>query len=444
MAKKKFKLRWFHFVGAIVLVFVILWAISSSRTKETEVTTETAQKRSIKETVSASGKIQPEIEVKIGSEITGEIVDLLIKEGDSVKKGDLLLRINPDLLQSDQQRNVANMNNAKANLANAKARLAQQEARFKTEIIPNYKRSKSLYEKRVISEYEWQQVEANYQAAQQEIDALRAGADAAAYSVRASEATVNQSNKNLLRTEIYATMNGIISKLSVEKGERVAGVGTVAGVELLRIADLSSIILKVEVSENDILKISRGDTATIDIDAYPNRKFKGLVYEMANSPLTTAGQTLTTDQVSNFQVKIRLIPDSYADLLTLSKQPFRSGMSGSAEIETDERKGVITVSIEAVVLREDEGKDSSKQAARVGEDTRRECVFINNKGVAKMMYVTTGIQDSKYIEIKTGVDEKAEVITGPYNVVSRTLKNGEKIKVNKNAFDVKKKLKKQE
>lgn len=453
--KKKFKLKWYYWVLIIFGIVAIVAVVASGGDSKQKVSVEKAQNRDITETVSSNGKIQPEIEVKIAPEVSGEIVDLYVKEGDSVKKGQLLVRINPDLLQSDLERNRANLNNSRANYANAKARLAQLQARMKAELEPAFKRNKKLYADKVISDAEFETAKSVYESAVQEIEAAQASVDAAKYSVEASDALLSQSSKNLLRTEIFATMDGIISKLSVKKGERVVGTASMAGTELLRIADLSQMEMLVDVSENDIIRVSIGDTATIEVDAYPGKKFRGVVKEVANSA-TTSGTT-STDQVTNFEVKVRILRDSYTELMkgmSTKVSPFRPGMSGTADIETDLQHGVLSIPIEAVSSRsrddskgdaskskskdDDEGEDekedvkddtkTTKKTTNI-KDEKKEVVFLYKAGKVQMIEVETGIQDSKHIRIIKGINVGDEIVIGPYSAISKTLKDGKEVEV---------------
>lgn len=439
--KKKFKLAWYYWVLILIVLVAILAAVFGGGDGKKKVAIEKAEKRDITEIVSSNGKIQPEVEVKIAPEVSGEIIGLFVKEGDSVKKGQLLVRINPDLLQSDLARTQANLNNSKAQLENAKARLAQLEARMTAEIEPAYKRNKQLYADKVISDAEFETAKSVYQAAQKDIDAAKATVNASRYSVQSAQALLSQSSKNLLRTEIYATMDGIISLLNVKEGERVVGTATMAGTELLRIADLSQMEMQVDVSENDIIRVSLGDTATIEVDAYPGEKFKGVVKEVANSA-TTSGVS-STDQVTNFEVKIRVLRDSYAKLMegkSLRLSPFRPGMSGTADIETDLKTDVLSIPIESVTTREpkkekgkedNDGEDDEKPSKPKKEDEveeeKTEVVFVYGDGKVKMVEVKTGIQDSKYIQITKGLKKGDEVVVSPYSAISKTLKDGTEV-----------------
>lgn len=458
--KKKFKMAWYYWVLIFVVAIGIMMVVFGNKESHQKVSAEAAEKRDITEIVSSNGKIQPEVEVKIAPEVSGEIVDLFVNEGDSVKKGQLLVRINPDLLQSDESRSRANLNNARANYENAKARLAQQEARLKSEIEPSYKRNKKLHDDKVISDAEFEISQSTYQAAVREIEAAKASVEAAKYNIDASEALLSQSSKNLLRTEIFATMDGVISKLNVKKGERVVGTATMAGTELLRIADLTQMEMKVDVSENDIIHVSLGDTAIVEVDAYPGKKFKGIVKEVANSATSSTSAT-STDLVTNFEVKVRILRESYADLmkgLSNKLSPFRPGMSGTADIQTDIQHKVLSIPIESVTTRskdkknngdkdkaddenkgeepppgeEDNAESNSDAKAKKDEDAKddkKEVVFKIENGKVVMVEVKTGIQDSKYIQILEGVKPGDKIITGPYSAVSKTLKDGDIVEV---------------
>lgn len=445
--KKKFKMAWYYWVLILIVLVAILAAVFGGGDAKLKVAVEKAENRNITEIVSSNGKLQPEVEVKIAPEVSGEIIGLFVKEGDSVKKGQLLVRINPDLLESDLERTRANLNNSKANLENAKARLAQLEARMKAEMEPAYKRNRKLYADKVISDAEFETAKSVYQAAEKDIDAAKATVNASRYSVQSAGALLSQSSKNLLRTEIYATMDGIISLLNVKEGERVVGTATMAGTELLRIADLSQMEMQVDVSENDIIRVSIGDTATIEVDAYPGEKFKGVVKEVANSA-TTSGVS-STDQVTNFEVKIKVLRESYAELMkgkSIRLSPFRPGMSGTADIATDLQAGVLSIPIESVTTRtpkkekggddEKKGKQDKKEEEKPsyskddeGKDEKKEVVFVYADGKVKMVEVETGIQDSKHIQILKGLKKGEEVVVSPYSAISKTLKDGKEVQV---------------
>ncbi|TYP76003.1 efflux RND transporter periplasmic adaptor subunit [Aquimarina intermedia] len=369
----------------------------------------------ITETVAATGKIQPEVEVKLSSEVSGEIIDLPVTEGQQVNKGDLLVRINPDIIQSGLNRSQAALLNVKAGLQQAEASLKEAQA--------NYERNKALFDKGVISKAEWDRSISAYEVAE-------AAKQSAFYSVRSAQATVNEAMDNLDRTTIYAPMSGTISKLDVELGERVVGTQQMAGTEIMRVANLDNMEVEVDVNENDIVKIEVGDSTIVEVDAYLKKEFKGLVTEIANS----AENTLSADQVTNFKVKVRVLKSSYQDLTEGKSEfysPFRPGMTATVDIITDQRVKSIGVPISAIVIKNDttSGKPSNDKALTSDSDKKFECVFVKEGEVAKLRVVKTGIQDDSNIEITSGLGEGDEVITGPYTLVTKSLKNGDKVKI---------------
>ncbi|WP_111685008.1 efflux RND transporter periplasmic adaptor subunit [Winogradskyella tangerina] len=410
-------------LGVVVLFIVILiggksmgWFGKKGNFKE--VTVKEVALKDIVETVSATGKIQPEVEVNISSEVSGEIIELPFKEGQDVKKGDLLVRVNPDLIQSALNRSQATYQNVRAGLEQAEASLRQAKA--------DYERNKTLFEKGVISKATWDQSVAAYETAE-------AARNSAYYSVQSSAASVNEARDNLARTTIYSPMSGTISSLSVELGERVVGTQQMAGTEILRVADLTNMEVEVDVNENDIVKVSIGDSTIVEVDAYLKKEFKGVVTEIANS----AAGTLAADQVTNFKVKVKILEESYTDLTEgkpESYSPFRPGMTATVDIITKTRKDAIAVPISAIVIKTD--TSSTKKPFKVSteasdepkkEEEKFECVFINDNGKAKLRVVETGIQDDTFIEVVSGLSKDDKIITGPYNMVSKTLKPGDLI-----------------
>lgn len=407
-------------VGALLLLLVIgkSTGMFGKKGNFKQVTTQQVELKEVVETVSATGKIQPEVEVKISSEVSGEILELPFKEGQQVKKGDLLVKVNPDLIQSALNRSQASYQNVKANLEQAEASLKQAKA--------DYDRSKALFDKGVISRADWDRAIATFETAQ-------AGRSSAYYGVQSAGATVNEARDNLSRTTIYAPMSGTISLLNVELGERVVGTQQMAGTEILRVANLNNMEVEVDVNENDIVKVNIGDTTIVEVDAYLKKEFKGVVTEIANS----AAGTLAADQVTNFKVKVRIIEESYADL-TESKpkaySPFRPGMTATVDVITDKREKTVAVPISAIVIKTDTssakkvyGKKIETNTPSTKEEEKFECVFVDENGVAKLRVVKTGIQDDTNIEIISGLKEGDKIITGPYNMVSKTLKPGDKI-----------------
>ena len=451
MAKKSNK--WIWYLGGSIVVLIIIVIIGKSagwigNQESIKVSVAKAEKKNIVESVSANGKIQPEIEVKISSDVSGEIKELYVKEGDSVHAGTLLARIDRELYQSALDRSEATLNNSRANLANSKARQVQSEAKF-LEIEAQYNRNKKMYEQKLISDAEMETSRSTYTSTKADVEAAKQSVMGAEYTVKSLEASLREAQKNLTRTEIFSPVTGVVSKLSVEKGERVVGTSQMAGTEMMRIANLNDMEVSVDVNENDIAKVSIGDTTLIDVDAYTNRKFKGVVYEVANSATTSA--TTTSDQVTNFVVKIRILRNSYADLIEVGGKKhdvFRPGMSASVEIQTKCEYDVIAVPIEAVTIRSKSdldstaAKDKKKSIVKTGEikkDDEIEVVFVCSNDILSLKKVKTGIQDDKFIQILTGINEHDEVVTGPYSAISKTLKVGDKVKkVSKEElFDIK-------
>lgn len=388
-----------------------------------KVTAERVGRHTIEETVSASGKIFPETEVKISPDVSGEIIDIFFEEGDSVSKGDLLLIIRPDIYQSIVEQAEAAVNQSKAALANAEARLAQVRAQFDN-VKGTFERNTKLYRQGVIAQAEYDNAAAAYKTAEAEMHSAEESVKGARFSVKSAEAALKEARDNLTKTKIYAPMEGILSRLNVKKGERVVGTAQFTGTEMMIIADLSRMEVQVEVSENDIVRVSTGDTAEIEVDAFLDKIFRGIVRHIANSA-SSGSNALTSEQVTNFTVKISILPESYSDLISADKPfPFKPGMSATAEIKTDLRKDVLSVPIQCVTVREKDDKTTGKK-----ETIKEEIVFVIEKDKVKSVKVKTGIQDDKFIEIKEGLSENQEVVTGPYRAISRTLKDGDYVKV---------------
>ncbi|MBK9357099.1 MAG: efflux RND transporter periplasmic adaptor subunit [Bacteroidales bacterium] len=432
-------------IAAVILVVIAL-AIARKQGligKEdlTKVTSEKAESRSIIETVSANGKIQPEAEVKISPDVSGEVVDVFVKEGDEVQAGTLLAKIDPKIYASNYDRILASLNTTKASLANARARLAQVQAQF-INAKASYERNQRLWNEKAISASEYDAAKSAYEVAKSEVTAAEENVKGADYSVKSAEASVKEASENLYKTSIYAPVSGTISKLNVEKGERVAGASQFsAGTEILRIANLAIMEVIVSVNENDIVRVSLNDTALVEVDSYLNRKFKGVVTEIATSANVSG---LSADQVTNFDVKIRMLPSSYSDLIpaaTPNASPFRPGMSATVDIQTETALKVLTVPIQAVTAREDSTKMEKKTPETEGNESEKEkealkrtepvqeYVFVVKDGVARLQKVKTGIQDNTFIQITDGLKAGDEVISGPYRAVSKSLKDGDKIKV---------------
>ncbi|WP_027125704.1 efflux RND transporter periplasmic adaptor subunit [Gelidibacter mesophilus] len=415
-------------ISTIVVLILLLivgkkagWFGKAGNFKEVE--TQKVMLMDIVEKVSATGKIQPEVEVKISSEVSGEIIDLPFKEGQQVNKGDLLVRVNPDLIQSAVNRSQATYQNIKAGLEQAEASL--REAKL------SYDRNKQLFDKGIISKSEWDKAVSGYEIAQ-------ASQQSAYYNVQSASASVSEARDNLSRTTIYAPMSGTISKLEVELGERVVGTQQMAGTEILRVANLNNMEVEIDVNENDIVKVQIGDSTIVEVDAYLKKEFRGVVTAIANS----AAGTLTADQVTNFRVKVSILEESYQDLMEGKGEnysPFRPGMTATVDIITKTRKDIVSVPISAIVIKTDTSsirsaaakrpEDKAEAPLRVDNDQKFECVFVKHGDEAKLRVVKTGIQDDSNIEILSGLKAGDVIITGPYNVVSKTLNPGDKIEV---------------
>lgn len=431
MAKKKSNtLRNLLIGGGILLVFVIVankmgWIGQEDTVK---VSVDKVEKRTVNEIVSASGKIYPEIEVKLSSEVSGEIVELLVKEGEVVTKGQILCRIRPDILQSGYERAVASLNAQKASLAASEQMLKQQEASF-ANIEATYNRNKNLFDRKVISAAEFENIQTEYLSAKASLEGQRQNVLAAKYGIDQSQAAVKEAGDNLAKTTIYAPVDGVISLLSVELGERVVGTAQMAGTEIMRIANMQSMEVNVEVNENDITRVRVNNEATIEVDAYSGRKFKGVVTEIASSSTTALSTNVSADQVTNFNVKVRISPESYIDLLREDNEndsPFRPGLSASVEIHTRSDNGLV-IPIQAVTTRENEMTANADSTANVENDINKkikEYVFVYDAGKVTQVEVTTGIQDDTYIRVISGLTEGQEVVTRPFNAISKTLKDG--------------------
>jgi len=424
---------------AVLVTLVILkkkGVIGNEHTQK--VTVEEVSSKTIIETVTANGKIQPEKDIKVSPFIGGEVVELTVKEGDQVTSGQLLAKIDPEQYRTAYARSEAALNSQKAAVANAKASVAQAEAEYVQSQL-DFNRNKGLWEKQVISNADFEKIKANFQVSKSRVDAAKESLKSAEYQVKSSEASLREAKENLTRTAVFAPQDGTVSLLSVEKGERVQGASQFsAGTELMRIANLNNMEVHVEVNENDIVRVSMGDTAIIEVDAYLKEKFKGIVTEIATSANT---QGTSADQVTNFDVKVLMLSKSYKHLSDGKPEgfsPFRPGMSASVDIQTEVRKDVPCIEIAAVTTRNDttgrtltsyekRKQEKEKKAKYEQEKEIKEYVFLYQDGTAVMQEVKTGIQDNKYIEIKSGLSEGDKVITGPYIAVSKTLKNRAKV-----------------
>lgn len=428
--------------GGLFLAKKMEWI---GKVEPTEVEFAKVSRSTIIEKVSASGKIQPEVEVKLSPDVSGEIVSLNVAEGDSVVAGQELLKIRPDNYVSLLARAEAQMNATKANMEQSKAVLAQSEARLSKAKI-DYDRNSKLHNDKVISDSDFDQFVSAYTVAKQDLEAAKANVNAANYNVKSSEATLKEAKTNLTKTTIYAPQSGIISKLNVELGERVVGTSQMAGTEMLRIANLNKMEVRVNVNENDITRVSIGDTVLIDVDAFSSseRKFKGVVYEIASSANSSGASAVSNDAVTEFEVKIRVLRSSYADLIKGKlSYPLKPGMTASVEILTNRQENTLTVPLSSVTTREigavAEGEKKEEDAtnatnsndalqAKKRKENTKEVVFVMEKGKAKMIQVKTGISDFENIEIVSGLKDGQVIIAGPYATVAKKLKEGDLVK----------------
>ena len=442
-------LKWiiFSLVGLIILLVILKKSGMLGKDEGVKVSTEKVIKRTIVETVNASGKVYPEVEVKMSPDISGEIVELNVAEGDSVKKGQVLARIYADIYATQRDQASAIVNQQQAQVANVSASIEAIRAQL-DQAKKTYDMQKQLFDEKVISQSEFNTADAAYKSAQANLNAAKQNIRGSQAGVQSARAALSKANKDISRAALVSPMEGVVSLLNVKKGERVVGSSLMAGTEMMRIADLRKIEVRVDVGENDIPKIHLGDSATVEVDAYNNRKFKGIVTQIASSNNGAASsQTVTGTDVTNYKVYISLLPESYQDLMDPSKPksfPFRPGMSASADIQTKTHENRLAVPINAVTTRDKNDTANSKNytadkssadvnttgKTNSNSDDLEEVVFVLQKdGTVKKTKVRTDIQDINYIEILGGLNEGDEVITGPYDVVSKTLKTGGKVKV---------------
>ncbi|MBS1680518.1 MAG: efflux RND transporter periplasmic adaptor subunit [Bacteroidetes bacterium] len=443
--KKKSNRMMYWSIGA--LVFVILFLILGKsmgwigKAKELEVEMAKAKKVSITEKVSASGTVQPVTEVKLAPEVSGEIIELNVEDGDQVTLGKPLVKIRPDILKSQLERSEASLSQQEANVEGSKASLQVAKANL-AKAEADYKRQEKLWNEKVISEADWQAAIQAYQVAKNNLASANRSLEAAKYVVSSTEASVKEARENVRRTTVVAPMSGTVSKLSVKKGERVVGTATMTGTEMLRIADLSKMEVRVNVNENDIVRVHSRDTVIIDVDAYSStgKQFKGIVTNIAN----TAKDKTSADAITEFEVRILILSSSYDDLVKAgNKFPFRPGMTASVEIITSRKDNVLSVPLAAVTTRNPDEKQPKVENKNDDDDDKRTVtnantkapekkedkvvVFVNENGKAKMIEVKTGISDYDNIEIVSGITDSVEVVTGPFLVISKRLKDGDKI-----------------
>jgi HlyD family secretion protein len=427
-------------VGVIIALLIVLKVTGAIGGEKLEkVTVEKAADRTVVETVTASGKIQPETEVKLSSEVSGEVTELLVKEGDIVKKGQLLCKVRPDVLKSGYDRARASYSSQKASVAASEQQLKQSQANF-VNAEATYKRNVELHKKKVISASEFDAAQAAYTTAKTNLEAAKQNLIGARFGLEQSGANVQEASANLAKATIFAPVDGVISKLSVELGDRILGTAQFAGTEIMRISNLSSMEVDVDVNENDINRVNVGDSATIEVDAFSDKKFKGIVTEIASSSKdigTTASSSV--DQVTNFLVKIRIVPESYTDVKGGAKDlpsPFRPGLSATADIQSESVKG-LSVPIQAVFTtnntktatdtKGDTEGSADKQKSKLNDKTVKQYVYTFSNGTVKQVEVTTGIQNDQFIIVKSGLKPGTEIVTGPYSAIQNRLKDGAKV-----------------
>lgn len=437
----KNKKLWWWIGGGLVVIILLIVIAKSTKEEGIKVAVEKTSEHTITETVTASGKIYPETEVKISPEVSGEITQLTVDEGDTVQKGQLLVKINPAIYSSMVNQAQASMEQTRAQVANSREMVAQAKAQYE-QALANYSRNKKLYEDKVISALEFEQLESSYKSAKASYEAARANVTGGQYGVEAAGANLSQAQENLRKTTIVAPTSGIISSLNVKLGERVVGTAQMAGTDMLTIADLGRIEVRVDVSETDIAKVKIGDTTLIEADAYRDRKFTGTVSKIAVSSATSS-LTTSTDQVTNYTVHILIMPESYTDLLTQSgKFPFKPGMSASVEIQTRKEHHILSVPVNAVTTR-DYPDSIKKKNETAGDDKIRQVVFVydEKKREVEIRDVKTGIQDNQYIQITEGLKAGEQVVTAPFGAIARTLKDKVKVSMvaKEKLFDTKEK-----
>jgi len=445
MAKKKRSNKWLYYLIGAVVVLILFIVVGKSagwigKPKEMEVELASVKRVAITEKVSASGMVQPVVEVKLSPEVSGELIELNIEEGDPVKEGEVLAKVRPDNFVAAVEQSRASLNQQKANLASSKAALARAKATFQR-AEQDYDRQKKLHEEKVISDADWQLAQQNYEVAKNDLKSAQESVEAAKYIVKSSEASLSQQQENLRRTTVTAPMSGTVSKLNVEQGETVLGTQQFQGTEIMRIADLNQMEVRVDVNENDIIRVTLGDTAIIDVDSYSHleKEFKGVVTAIAN----TANDKVSADAVTEFEVRIKILNSSYADLVKEGNQfPFRPGMTASVDIITKQKNNVLSVPLSAVTTRNPNKKRFTSSDSEEGEESKnnneekpsneetKEVVFVSENGVAKMIEVKTGISDYENIEILEGLDDTQKVVSGPFLVVSKRIADGDKITSN--------------
>lgn len=425
----KTKTVWWIVIVSVILIVVLVIIGKRSGDNAIKVAVEKAGRHTITETVTASGKIYPETEVKIAPEVSGEIIELNIEEGDSVRKGEVLVKINPAIYNSMVNQAAATVEQNRASANNTRELMAQAESQYQL-AMATHNRNKKLYEQKVISQLEYEQSESSFKSAKATLDASRASTSGGKYGIQGAEAGLTQAHENLLKTTIIAPTSGIISQLGVKKGERVVGTAQMAGTQMLTIADMNRIEVRVDVSETDISKVKIGDTTIIEADAYRNRKFKGLVSKVAVSSTSGLSSGTSTDQVTNYTVHILILPSSYEDLtakMTKGKFPFKPGMSASVEIQTNRQDNILSIPVNAVTTRD--WSDSIKKTMTTDEIRQVVFVYDSKTQTIAIRDVKTGLQDNKYIQITEGLKDDEQVVIAPYGAIARTLNDKTKVNV---------------
>jgi len=433
-------------LGVLIVVLIVGKLMAGSSDTGVKVAVEKVVKRTIIETVNASGKVYPEIEVKVSPDISGEIIELNVQEGDSVRKGQVLARIYADVYSSQRDQAASQVAQSQATVANSAASLEALRAQLDQDKTV-YNRNKELFDQKVISKAEFEQYETKYRSSQAQLNAALQNIRSLQAGVQGTRTQLTMANKNLGRATLVAPMSGVISMLNVKKGERVVGTAQMAGTEMMRVADMSALEVRVDVGENDIVKIGIGDSADVEVDAYNNRKFKGIVTQIASSTKGGGLAAQATNDVTNYEVHIRLDPSSYTDLMDPSKPkkfPFRPGMNASADIKTKRKDGVVAVPITSVAARvkgsdqnldekkKETNKDSDENTddqSSVNDDLEEVIFIVKPDGKVEKKIVTTGIQDINYIEVLTGLTGNEEVVSAPYNAITKTLRQGTKVTV---------------
>ena len=413
-------------LGSLVLLLILSQVINAGK-KQTKIAVELAELRTITEVVSVSGKIQPEREVKISSDVSGEIISMAVSEGDSVTKGQLLCRINPEIYQTNVQQLQANLDNAKASLASTQAQQMRLAAGAE-QALAQYNRQKQLFDQKVISKQDMETAEASYKMAKADMAAADKNIQASKYQVSSVAARVDEGRKNLGRTNIYAPSSGIVTGLNSKQGERVVGTAQMAGTEMMSISDLSSMEVSVNINENDIVLVKQGDSADIKIEAYRGQVFTGVVTSISNSAKFTQGMS-KMDQTTNFEVKIRINSSSYAHLIANSKQPIKPGMTATVDIKTQTASNVVGIPVPAVTTREPFEKSKDKKEKESEDEENKTYVFVYKDGEIKAREVEIGLQDLNFYEVKKGIKKGEEIVIAPSLEIAKNLMDGAKVKV---------------